>query len=116
MNFEISVWGRAAWCFTARTFDRAGKVIEMASPASRILARSVTAHFCPIEDDFNPSTHAARSFRLRVPDRLDHSHHMIAIYVLDRNRAKDRRHVSCQRVSPLLAMFSFFQLTSCALM
>ena len=62
----------------------------MTAPSRRIFARSITAHFCPIEYDFNSSAHATSSFRLFAPKWLDHLHDKINVDVLDRNGTKDR--------------------------
>ena len=88
---------------------------QMPSPSSRIFAGPIATYFCPIENNLDPPAQAAGRFSLSTPDGLDHLNDVIGVNVLDGSRPKHRRNISRDCVSPLLAMFSFFQLACCTL-
>src|SRR5215470_9822469 len=80
-------------------------MIEMPLPPCRVLAGTITARLCPIEDAFDASAHPARCFRLRSPDRVQHLAHEGGIDRLNRQRADDREREAPERTLPLLGVF-----------
>src|SRR5438067_1773176 len=77
---------------------------DMAAPAGRVLAFTVSSRLGGIEHGFNPSPDAAGSFRLVLPDRLQNLEHMRRANLGNRQFPHDGVDVAGQRVAPLLAV------------
>src|SRR5262249_14991395 len=79
------------------------QMIEVALPPCRVLHLCpITARLCPIEDAFDAPTNAARCFRLRRPDRVQHLAHEGGVDRLNREHADDREREAPERTLPLL--------------
>ena len=57
-----------------------------------------------VQHRFDPAPHPLRGVGFLVPDRFEHSHHMICVDCIHRQFADDRRSISFQCGFPLLGM------------
>src|SRR5215471_16340416 len=60
------------------------KLIQVATPPSRVLSGTQTLRFGRIQHALDPAPKAGTSFRLIVPERLENGEHVVRRYFVDR--------------------------------
>src|SRR6516164_7944032 len=73
----------------------------MPAPGRRVGAAAKPLDCRAREDTFNASTQTRRGFALALPDRLEHSQHVIGFNLVDRHLTNDGISVVHKRLSPL---------------
>jgi len=78
------------------------KLVQMATPACRVIALAIATDGRPVQNRFNASSQAACRLRLRGPDRFDTSHDECRVDLINGQMAYDRPSEVLEGAAPLL--------------